>query len=326
MVEHSIMSKHQRNHLMHTTISVLMMAGLVLLAGCGQDEVSPAAPPVPNPFAEAVVGTDTTLDVMTWNIEHFPKDGEITVNHVINAVAGMNVDIIALQEIESAAYFTKVKNGLVGYDGFRADSAYYQINLAFLYRTGEDLEVTAIYEILTEESRELPRSPLVLECRYGELDLVVVANHFKAQESGDDNIIDEDDLWDNETRRRDASLLLAEYMTVNFADRAVIILGDLNDLLTDPPAGDVFAVFKNDPDEWLFVDMPIAEDPKALWSFPGWPSHLDHILIDADLFAAFTEAGQPARVVPLHEFIGGGWSSYDDAISDHLPVVINLKI
>lgn len=322
------MFRHPRNSPLKALLIGSALAGLLLLAGCGEDKETLATPPSPvvNPFAGLVVGSDETLDVMTWNLEHFPKDGETTVNNVIDAVSAMKVDVIALQEMENTASFNQVKNALPGYDGFLADTSGYDINLAFLYRTDGDLEVTAVYEILTDFSRELPRNPLVLECTYGGTDLVIIANHLKAQEWEDDNIIDESDPWDNETRRRDACLLLADYVATNYADKAVIMLGDMNDLLIDPPAGDVFAVFKNDPDEWLFVDMPIALDPEALWSYPGWPSHLDHILIDADLFVPFADADQPAQVVPLFEYLDGGWSSYDDEISDHLPVVVNLKI
>jgi len=33
-------------------------------------------------FEELTFGTDSTLDVVSWNIEHFPKNGQITIDLV----------------------------------------------------------------------------------------------------------------------------------------------------------------------------------------------------------------------------------------------------
>ena len=54
------------------------LTAVLLLAGCGETDKSVAPAPV-NPFEAARVGTDSTLEVMTWNIENFPKAGGATV-------------------------------------------------------------------------------------------------------------------------------------------------------------------------------------------------------------------------------------------------------
>jgi len=102
------------------------------------------------------------------------------------------------------------------------------------------------------------------------------------------------------------------------------VVGDLNDSLTDNPASNVFQVFLDDPATWKFVDMEIAEGPSTGWSFPGWPSHLDHLLITAPLFSAFSEPAATVEVLPLYEGFPGGWSEYDRNMSDHLPVALKL--
>ena len=43
-------------------------------------------------------GTESTLDIVTWNIEHFPKNN-LTVSYLAELIDSMNVDIIAMQEI-----------------------------------------------------------------------------------------------------------------------------------------------------------------------------------------------------------------------------------
>ena len=50
------------------------------------------------------VGSLDQLDIMTWNIEHFPKHNN-TVEYVTEIINDINIDIIALQEIENQNEF-----------------------------------------------------------------------------------------------------------------------------------------------------------------------------------------------------------------------------
>ena len=273
-----------------------------------------------NPFQGLEFGTDTTLEVVTWNLEHFPKSNLVTVDLVARAVMTLDADILALQEIEDPGYFRDLDDRLVDWTGVRAVSASYDINLAFLYRNNGDWVVDSVREILTGLPREFPRSPYVMEGWFKGASVVVIDNHFKCC---GDNFLSEDP-WDEETRRRDAGLLLAEYVRTNYQDRKVIIVGDLNDSLTDDPANNVFNVFLDDPGVWRFVDLDIAEGPSSGWSFPGWPSHLDHILINAALFPAWEDPAAAVTVAPLYQGFPAGWWEYDRNISDHLPVMLKL--
>jgi hypothetical protein len=72
--------------------------------------------------------------------------------------------------------------------------------------------------------------------------------------------------------------------------------------------------------------MGIAEGPGSGWSFPGWPSHLDHILVGGSLFEALDGDDAAVMVVPLHAYMNNGLSEYDPLISDHLPVVLKLGL
>ena len=69
----------------------LLLAAVIGLTGCGTSEKS-VVPVVTNPFAGVTVGTDSILEIATWNLEHFAKKGDATVNAVIQAVQGMDVD------------------------------------------------------------------------------------------------------------------------------------------------------------------------------------------------------------------------------------------
>ncbi|MCP4292422.1 MAG: hypothetical protein GY780_11390 [bacterium] len=313
-----LLNKSLRNNL-------LIMLALFLLPGifgCGNSTKS-ILPPVPeNPFEMAKVGTDTTLEVMTWNIEHFAKSGNVTSDLVTQAISGLDVDIIGLQEIESRVYFEQVVEGLDGWDGYKSSSAGYGINLAFIYRQSDRLQVDSIQEILTGYNGPFPRNPLLLLGSFDGLPIAVINNHLKCCGDGE---IDENDSWDEETRRRDACLLLEEYALENLSDYRVFIIGDFNDSLTDSSSDNVFTNFIMDPAQWRAADMVIAEDSSLGWSFPGWPSHLDHIIINEPLFEAADRPDAEVRVMTLQAYLAGGWSQYDSDMSDHLPVVLKVK-
>jgi endonuclease/exonuclease/phosphatase family metal-dependent hydrolase len=299
----------------------LAVAGLMLLAGCGgSDKI--ATPTPDNPFDTMKVGTDSTLEVMTWNIENFAKAGATTAGHVADAIAGLDVDVVAMQEIVSQDMFDRVVASLDGWDGYRASSDGFGQNLAYIYRTDGPLEVTSIYEILTNQWSPLPRSPLVLEGTIGGLPYAIINNHYKCCGDGE---LDPGDSGDEETRRFIASQLIQEYVEAHLGGHRVLVVGDFNDELDDPAADNVFQNFLNQPDFWRFVDMPIAVDDNTLWSYPSWPSHIDHILINGHTFADFETPAGLVQVVPLHQMLPGGWSDYDDEISDHLPVCVRLE-
>ena len=50
---------------------------------------------------------------------------------------------------------------------------------------------------------------------------------------------------DEEFRRQQACILTKNYIDANFDDKNVILLGDLNDELTDPDSANIFISFIN---------------------------------------------------------------------------------
>ena len=304
-------------------IGILLLAAIFGLVSCGSSEKS-VVPVVENPFAGAKVGTDSTLEIATWNLERFAKkDGE-TVELVIKAVEAMDIDFIALQELSSPLEFQALVDGLEGWDGFMATS-HCCINLGFLFKTGGKLAEPQFTEILAGLPRPDPlnRNPLVLFSSFDGKPIVVINNHYWCCGNGtiDENIPD-----DEEFLRLKASQALDEYIRDNFAGQRVVMVGDLNDELTDKAVDNVFQPFLDAPEQYNFVDMDIAQGPGSGWSFLGYPSHLDHIMITAPLFDAFQGETTLVQVVPLHTFMAYGWTGYDGLISDHLPVVLKLEL
>lgn len=263
-------------------------------------------------------GTDTTLEIMTWNMEWFPKEGQTTVDYVSAIIEALEVDVIAVQEIDDYQAFVNMMETLEGWEGFATNSGY--LNLGYIYNP-EFVQMVSIYQILPGASRELPRKPLVMEFIFNESKYVLINNHLKCCGDG---VMNTGDPWDEETRRRDACVLIDTYIDDNFADENVILLGDLNDLLTDEEANNVFQVFFDDSANYLFSDLAIAEGNSADWSYPTWPSHLDHLLITSELFDEFDAASSVVATLRIDDYLDNGWWEYEEYVSDHRPVAFKF--
>ena len=270
-------------------------------------------------FEELTFGSDSTLDVITWNIEHFPKKGQITIDYVSQIIEALDVDVLAIQEVTDNMYLDQLVESLEGWEGVYAYNQY--AALAYVYKL-DIIEEVDVYEIYTNNSREFPRSPLVMEMDYKDEHYVIINNHLKC--CGDGNL-EPNNPWDEETRRLDACNLLDQYIADSYPNEKVIMLGDLNDILTDSPANNVFQSFLDNPNDYFFVDMEIAQGSTSNWSYPTWPSHLDHILITDELFDEYENEGSDTQTIKLDEYFEEGWYDYDRNVSDHRPVGLKIK-
>lgn len=247
------------------------------------------------------------LEVATWNIEHFPKTNT-TARELAAIIKAMNIDVLALQEIKSKTDFEALLKLLPGYQGVimvRSD-----VNLAYLYKTAEISLPENPYSILKNHKYEFAsRLPFVLpiHSKSTNLDILLVNNHFKAYDDAE-----------SRTRRKSASTLLKEWVDTKHPTDNVIILGDMNDALTDTATENVFQVFLEDTANYHFADRTIAlASNKSQWSYPGYPSHIDHILLSNELFDNEAET--------YTYTFGKCDRKYAEIVSDHYPVCVVLE-
>ena len=265
--------------------------------------------------------TDSTLEVVTWNIETFPKNGLATVDYVEDIITAIDADILAFQEITDTYLFENAVSGLDGYEAYFPEENH--MGLAYAWKTGT-VDITEIYRIYPGDnySRPFPRRPLVMEFSYKGTPLIVVNNHFKCC---GDNVIEPEDPWDEETRRLDASELIKTYIDENWPEKHVMVVGDLNDILTDDVEDNVFRIYFDDLDNYRFADWDIANGSSSHWSYPSWPSHLDHILITNELFDEMDEGIAATQTLEIDDYLEGGWNEYENNVSDHRPVAVRFQ-
>ena len=266
-------------------------------------------------------GTSQTFELVTWNIEWFPKSGQTTIDSVRTIIEALNVDVLALQEISDTNDFKTVIDALPDYEVFFETN--YYAGLAYVYNK-TTVNIQNYYEIYTTSNywNYFPRAPKVLELTFNGEEFIIINNHLKC--CGDGTLL-AGVASDEENRRYQAMLLLRNYIDTNFPNKNVIVTGDLNDILTDGELNNVFKDVINDDENYLFADMSIAEGSIFNWSYPNWPSHLDHILITDELFDEFNKSTTVTETIRIGDYMQGGFNDYDAKISDHRPVGLKFE-
>tara|TARA_B110000263_G_scaffold1002_2_gene828 strand:+ start:419 stop:1426 length:1008 start_codon:yes stop_codon:yes gene_type:complete len=268
-------------------------------------------------FAQINFSNQNSFDIITWNLEWFPKQGTTTVDSLKNIIEIIDAEIIALQEINNVSEFNQLINKLDFYNGYSTNTS--NLNLGYIYK--KTLNIDSIYTILNSENYFFAgRLPLVMEMEYGEEDYVIINNHFKCCGDG---ILDFSNNNDEEYRRFSAINLLKTYIDSNYSNKNVLILGDLNDLIEESYTNNVFTPIINDSINYLIADKYIPFQNTVDWSYPTWPSHLDHIIINQNLFDNLSDIYQDVKTIRIDNYLGS-FQIYDNIISDHLPVGINL--
>ena len=267
-------------------------------------------------------GTDSTFEVITWNIEWFPKNDQTTIDYLVEIIEALDVDLLAIQEVDDISAFEQMMESLDSYDGYLESSHF--AGLAYIYKPGT-IQINDIYEIYTtsEYWSPFPRSPMVMDIDFMGERFIIMNNHFKCCGDGSLDISNEDD---EETRRYIASNLLKEYVDSYFPNENTIVLGDLNDILSDDTENNVFQQILDDGENYLFADYEIAFGNQSEWSYPSWPSHIDHILISNELFDDLERTGSVVQTIKVEEYLTGGWTEYDANVSDHRPLALKLAL
>ncbi len=270
-------------------------------------------------FQNLSFGTDSTLEVVSWNIEWFPKNTQTTVNYVTQIIQALDVDVLALQEIDDTNRFKQMVANLDGYSCYFRSG--YFAGLAYIYKNTV-VEINDIYQIYTTNPYWdiFPRDPMVMDFNCMGENYIVINNHLKCC---GDNYIDYNDPEDEEYRRLQADNLLKDHIDYYWEDKKVFVVGDLNDIITEPTTTNVFIDILNDPDNYRFADMPITQGNSQYWYYPSWPSHLDHILVTNDLYGELETENTLVQTLRLDQHFSS-WYQYDQNDSDHRPVGIRF--
>jgi len=273
------------------------------------------APDPPSPddtalFEACVVpGTSSSLDIVTFNVEGFPKAGYSSVTALAALLKTIDADAVALQEVASEADFIRMANLMPGWTGYFYPIDNDDWNLAYLFKDSEiEVSLESARLLFKDDFYAFPRPPfeIMISHKPSGTDLYLINLHLKCCGG-----------TDNENSRRTASQKLKEYLDSQRGDDAVVMLGDYNDEIASVNESEnPFLNFVNDPDDYLFSDLAIAKGTPLWWSYPSWPSHLDHILVTDEL-AQYVDTTMVVKASPCYP-------DYADVLSDHRPVMVSI--
>jgi endonuclease/exonuclease/phosphatase family metal-dependent hydrolase len=304
-------------------ILLIVLIAAAMLHGCGTSVIhDPPPPPPPEPelFETLRFGSNSTFDVVTWNLQTYPRSNTETIEYAAAAIKNMKADVIGVQEIMNWVAFDMLVEQLDGFDGYHATSDDY-MDLGYIWRTDTVSGVT--FEEPLSGNTPFPRYPLVMHMTFGGEQFVLVNNHLKCCGDG---TLEDNDPQDEEYRRALACNMLDEWIREESQGTKLILLGDLNDKLDDTALHNVFQVFLDDSDKYLFADMPLADsDERSSWSW-RLQSHIDHIMITEELFVDFARPTSDILTIRLDQHLPDGLGEYNSMLSDHFPVGLRLDI
>jgi endonuclease/exonuclease/phosphatase family metal-dependent hydrolase len=258
-------------------------------------------------------GSDLSFDIITWNIEHFPKDPVHTIPNLSRIIHNIDVDLIAVQEIEDSSSFQTLIDSLDGYTGYFSSLPDYGQRLGIIHKTNI-ISMSEPYLIFSDDSWAFPRPPMVSFVTVKNenkivFDLILIIVHLKA-------FPDEE----SEMRRRIACNKLKFYVDtyiLSGTEKDVIILGDFNDELVDVISESIFGSFISDSSHYHFLTLPLINHPTYIGEFD---SSIDHILITDDTQEEYS--GGLTRVLDIDQ----AFPEYLNTISDHRPVLAQFFV
>ncbi|MGA9519862.1 MAG: endonuclease/exonuclease/phosphatase family protein [Myxococcaceae bacterium] len=273
---------------------------LLLVWGAGCIDPTPATP-LPDAVPEP---TPVPVRIATWNLRQFPASPEAP-GRFAAAVQALDVDLLAVQEVEDADAFAQLLQALPAFEGVlgppQAGSS--PLRVGVLWRR-DRLSLVDQRELFTTSTALFPRPPVRVDFEVVDTDsrFTAINVHLKAGTGGED-----------EQQRIDSAHVLASEIDAIVAagEDEVILLGDFNEAFTDPRAAEFFGVFEARAGTRVLTR---ALDDAGQITFLPAKLVLDHMVTTSGLDEELH--GQTAQAVthPAWEPDGAA------ALSDHRPV------
>lgn len=253
------------------------------------------------------------LAVLTWNVawlgddQNGPGDEARQLALVSEALQLADADVIALQEVSSAASAAMLERALPGHALELASYRQAQ-KLALLYRRDrlELLERRAVSGL-----DDAGRPPLELRLRTpDDRELIAIAVHAKAG----------GDARSHAIRARFAAGL-AGYLAQHHAGRDVIVLGDFNDRFTASTVEGLRSPYEPVVAGGAYVAATAVLERGREHS-TRWGATVDHIVLSRALAARLIEGS----VESLRDELLARHADFFEAASDHAPVALALAL
>jgi endonuclease/exonuclease/phosphatase family metal-dependent hydrolase len=249
--------------------------------------------------------------LMTWNLQLFPKSSA-TSGKVEQILRDRPLDLIAVQEIDDVAAWDDLDRALGDYEGRLASDAAADTRVGLLFRPST-VTLDRVETLFPGDDYAFPRPPLLVDAQCQGIDFTVVVLHLKATSQND-----------SAARRRAAVEKLDAWVESEVAagrDEDIVILGDWNDALLDPPAENVFQKMLDRPERYRFLTKPLEAVAKSQGgSYIPVGSFIDQVMITTAMNPDYGDAGETLLLK-----LDAQDPHYVSHVSDHRPVLVKLK-
>jgi len=258
-------------------------------------------------------GTPAGATLMTWNLETFPLSPQ-TGTFVSDTLDSLQPDLVAVQDIAEASAFASFAADLPGYDGLLNDDPGAFLRVGLLHRT-DRVVISDVETLFPSDWYGFPRPPLKVRAEITpesgvSFDFVLVVVHLKAQLDSE-----------SQDRRRAACDALDGWIRAQLAagsEQDIVVAGDFNDELTDPPSWNVFGPFLEAPSDYAFLTLPLEQ--AGGHTYIPFDSFIDHVLVTSDTLVEYGSGTTEALALEQSS------PEYEVAVSDHRPVLVRFGL
>lgn len=316
--------------------SLTLALSLLSLAACRElpERMPEPADAAPDGMARVPTrGTETTLDIASWNIEwfgdtaHGPTDEALQLRNARDVIAGTDFDLWGVAEIVSTEQFESLRDELPGYEGFLANDARVvggpasysdfgnlEQKVGLLYKASIFTVLGASVILAQNDQAFAGRPPLEVKLRASlggaTQDMVVIVMHAKCCA----------DL-ESYQQRVDASSALKAYLDATYPTQKVWVIGDWNDDLTTSIAGGQPSPYQNFiADRARYTVETETLSSAHVGSTVGYGSMIDHHMVSDE--AAATYVPGSVDVYRVDAYV----PSYGSTTSDHYPVLSRYRL
>lgn len=247
------------------------------------------------------------IRLLAWNIETFPKSPS-TIEKVVSVIEDLKPDLVGMEELDAGADFQNLDGALEDYEGLLAMSGDGYSRVGLMYRP-DRLTISDAEMLFADDSYAFPRPVLAVHVTRVDdpsQDFLFGVVHLKAE-------LD----TESTARRRDACQKLDLWIRNQLetgVESEIVLAGDFNDNLTDPPQYNVFGPLLDAPDGGF---LTLGPEQSGDFTYIPFESFIDHVHVRGPALSTASSAS----VVHLEETV----SDYVSTVSDHRPVLAKLR-
>ncbi len=230
---------------------------------------------------------------------------------VADVIIKSGADVFAVQEVENDEALKKVLRYLDGYAGMLSSGGGQQ-RVGVVYRSSISVKRVGDYTPLQLDRPERLRPGLLVECRKGAFQWLMMSVHLKSSSKYDSTpaLLEES----REIRSKQAAIAKAfvDSVVSSGKERDVIIAGDFNDYPGRRSNATLDALLDG---KLVFLTNGLKSCANPKWNV------IDHILASPQAAARFVSG--TARVENHNEYLSAQDAS---KVSDHCPVLVSLDV